>query len=103
MYRLRTGAVIRRRQPVTTYAPRFQRLDPTAVVHLQVCAVTRKRPSPPESSRQALGLRADLLVVANGGVLACQYGGHADDQWSVDNVLQLASQHLPGTDHPVRT
>jgi len=32
MYQLRTGAVLRRRQPVTTYSRRIQRPDP--VVHL---------------------------------------------------------------------
>ena len=27
---------------------------------------------------------------------------HADDRWPVDDLLQLACQFLPVTDHPVR-
>jgi hypothetical protein len=27
----------------------------------------------------------------HGKVLACKYGSHADDQWSVDELLQFAA------------
>jgi peroxiredoxin len=37
-----------------------------------------------------LGLPADLMIASNGRVLACKYGEHADDQWSVDEVLAVA-------------
>jgi peroxiredoxin len=37
-----------------------------------------------------LGLPADFLVSHTGQVLACHYGVHADNQWSVDQVLDLA-------------
>ncbi|MBY0289940.1 MAG: AhpC/TSA family protein [Mycobacteriaceae bacterium] len=37
-----------------------------------------------------LGLPADLLIGADGRVLAAKYGSHADDQWSVDQLLDLA-------------
>jgi hypothetical protein len=76
-------------------------LDPRACLS-GVRAVARNRPSLPASCQQALGLPADFLVAADGHALACRYGVHADDQWSVDELLQLASQHLPATDHPVR-
>jgi peroxiredoxin len=36
------------------------------------------------------GLPADFLIAADGLVVACKYGVHANDQWNVDEVLQLA-------------
>jgi peroxiredoxin len=36
-----------------------------------------------------LGLPADLLIASDGRVLACKYGAHAYDQWSVDELLAL--------------
>jgi hypothetical protein len=38
-----------------------------------------------------LGMPADFLIGADGTVLARKYGTHADDQWSVDEVLELAT------------
>jgi peroxiredoxin len=37
-----------------------------------------------------LGLPADFLIASSGRILACKYGEHADDQWSVDELLALA-------------
>lgn len=37
-----------------------------------------------------LGLPADFLIGSDGQVLAAKYGRHADDQWSVDELLRLA-------------
>ncbi|MCV7074636.1 AhpC/TSA family protein [Mycobacterium szulgai] len=34
-----------------------------------------------------LGLPADFLIGSDGLVIACKYGTHADDQWSVDELL----------------
>jgi len=34
-----------------------------------------------------LGLPADFLIGTDGRVIACKYGTHADDQWSVDELL----------------
>ncbi|MDA2806373.1 peroxiredoxin-like family protein [Nocardiopsis suaedae] len=34
-----------------------------------------------------LGLPADLLIAPDGRILAVKYGAHADDQWSVDEML----------------
>lgn len=37
------------------------------------------------------GLPADFLIDTEGVVRAAHYGKHADDQWSLDQVLELAS------------
>ncbi|MEV6277767.1 peroxiredoxin-like family protein [Nocardia sp. NPDC051832] len=74
-------------------------LDPRAwptilrsVAHT-VVAVLRKReiapPAEPEGGR--LGLPADFLIAPGGRVLASKHGAHADDQWSVDELLALAA------------
>jgi hypothetical protein len=38
-----------------------------------------------------LGMPADFLIGPDGAVVARKYGGHADDQWSVDELLRLAT------------
>jgi hypothetical protein len=38
-----------------------------------------------------LGLPADFLIGADGRVIACKHGAHANDQWSVDELLAHAS------------
>jgi peroxiredoxin len=38
------------------------------------------------------GLPADLLIAEDGSVVACKYGEHAYDQWSVEELLDLASR-----------
>ena len=43
----------------------------------------------------ALGLPADLLIAPEGRILAVNYGRHASDQWSVDEVLALAAATAP--------
>ena len=35
-------------------------------------------------------LPADFLIAPDGRVRACKYGAHANDQWSVDEMLALA-------------
>lgn len=51
--------------------------------------------SHPSSSRVGegghTGLPADFLIAPDGALLALKYGRHADDQWSVDELLALAS------------
>jgi len=44
-----------------------------------------------------LGVPADFLVASNGRVVAAKYGQHAYDQWSIDELLTLAGEHLPAT------
>ncbi|WP_063737078.1 peroxiredoxin-like family protein [Streptomyces sp. RTd22] len=39
-----------------------------------------------------LGLPADFLIAPDGTVLAAKYGEHAYDQWTVDELLDLASR-----------
>lgn len=40
-----------------------------------------------------LGLPADFLIADDGRVIASKYGKHADDQWSVDELLTLAAAY----------
>ena len=40
---------------------------------------------------------ADLLIAADGNVAAAKYGVHAYGQWSVDELLELASGFGRGT------
>ncbi len=44
----------------------------------------------PDRGENPLGLPGDFLIGKNGKVLACKYGSHAYDQWSVDELLELA-------------
>lgn len=44
----------------------------------------------PERGESPLGLPADFLIGKDGRVLTCKYGSHAYDQWSVDELLELA-------------
>ncbi|MFC4507829.1 MULTISPECIES: peroxiredoxin-like family protein [Streptomyces] len=46
-----------------------------------------------------LGLPADFLIAQDGRVLAAKYGEHVYDQWSVDELLELAAHAVrkPGT------
>ena len=38
------------------------------------------------------GLPAEFLIAADGLIKAVKYGRHAYDQWSVDEMLELARQ-----------
>ncbi|WP_051365981.1 peroxiredoxin-like family protein [Hamadaea tsunoensis] len=46
------------------------------------------------------GLPADFLVGPDGTVLAAHYGEHADDQWSLAEVVTLATAAAPATPTP---
>jgi len=50
---------------------------------------TLKRPTLHQEGGH-LGLPADFLVDTRGRVIAAKYGEHADDQWSVDELLAEA-------------
>ncbi|MGE3314516.1 MAG: peroxiredoxin-like family protein [Planctomycetaceae bacterium] len=52
----------------------------------------KKKPAPPKDGESIIGLPADFLIGPDGRVLACKYGTHAYDQWSVDEILALARQ-----------
>ncbi|WP_216898194.1 peroxiredoxin-like family protein [Nocardia alni] len=46
------------------------------------------RPMPPRNPEGGrFGLPADYLIASDGKVLAAKHGAHADDQWSVDELL----------------
>ena len=45
----------------------------------------------PSRKESPLGLPADFLMESTGRVVACHYGNHADDQWSIDEVIALAN------------
>lgn len=47
-----------------------------------------------------LGLPADFLIAPDGRVVACRYGRHAYDQWSVDDLLNLAGRSGAVTSGP---
>jgi hypothetical protein len=78
-------------------------LDPRAwpsilrgIVHSFLSIVRDKQRVPsltPQGGR--FGLPADFLIAPDGRVLARKYGIHADDQWSVDEVLTLAREVAP--------
>lgn len=78
-------------------APRAM-LDPRAwpalvrgLLHDLWKVMRRQQKSPgfnPEGG--SLGLPADFLIARDGRVVACKYGDHSYDQWSVDELLTLA-------------
>lgn len=79
-------------------------LDPRAwgpvlwAIARSAVAVTRGRerlPAPrPRGGR--FGLPADLLIGPDGRVVAAKYGEHVYDQWSVDELLELAARYPVG-------
>ena len=48
---------------------------------------------------QHRGLPAEFLIGPDGLVLAAKYGRHANDQWSVDELLELARCHNVARSH----
>jgi peroxiredoxin len=61
-------------------------------VALGTADILRGRARPPSLRPHGgrLGLPGDFLIASDGRVLACKYGEHADDQWSVDELLREA-------------
>lgn len=47
---------------------------------------------PYEAGQSLLGLPADFLISRTGELVAVKYGAHADDHWSLDEVVQMARQ-----------
>jgi peroxiredoxin len=45
----------------------------------------------------SFGLPGDFLIASDGHVIASKYGEHAYDQWTVDEVLELAKGQGTGT------
>ena len=74
-----------------------------AVARSLVAILRRKERAPaarPHGGR--LGLPADFLIGPDGRVLACKYGEHANDQWTVDELLALAAAHRFAPSSPAR-
>jgi peroxiredoxin len=70
--------------------PRSWRALPSGWWHAIANAVAHRRaPLPLAPTNGNLGLPADLLIAADGRIAAVKYGGHAYDQWSVDELLEL--------------
>jgi len=71
-------------------------LNPLALLMAlpNVIRMLPKLPGIPPWGKGALGLPADFLIATDGRVLACKYGTHAYDQWSVDELLALARKHV---------
>lgn len=60
--------------------------------------VLRGAPIPPlRPAGGSLGLPADFLIGGDGQLLAVHYGAHADDHWSVDEILALQLRARSGT------
>jgi peroxiredoxin len=55
--------------------------------------IHRKKMPPLIPHGGSRGLPADFLVDRNGKILAAKYGVHADDQWSVDQLLTIAKMY----------
>ncbi len=59
--------------------------------------VRRRQALPPINPHGgSIGLPADFLIASDGRVLACKYGRHAYDQWSVEEVRALAATRDSG-------
>ncbi|GLY75475.1 peroxiredoxin-like family protein [Actinoallomurus iriomotensis] len=73
-------------------------LDPRAWMPLvrgfshDLWKIIRRRQAAPSLNPEggSIGLPADFLIAADGHVVACKYGEHGYDQWSVDELLELA-------------
>jgi peroxiredoxin len=70
-------------------------LNPRALLMAlpNVIRMLPRLPGIPPWGKGVLGLPADFLIATDGRVIACQYGAHAEDGWSVDELLALARGH----------
>ncbi|MFE9325277.1 peroxiredoxin-like family protein [Nocardia sp. NPDC052278] len=83
-------------------AKRRALLDPRAwptiirgVTTTTMAVLRKEKPAPPaEPAGGRLGLPGDFLIAPDGRVIAGKLGVHADDQWSVDELLA----HVPARD-----
>ncbi len=85
-------------------------LDPRAWVPIlrgvtrSVVKVVRREQATPTLNPHGgrFGLPAEFLIAGDGKVLACKYGSHAYDQWSVDEILGLAGERAILNEAPTR-
>lgn len=66
-------------------------LDPRAWPAYLIGTFARHRSSSFKGEGGHTGLPADFLVGADGRLVGMHYGKHADDQWSVDEIIALAT------------
>lgn len=67
-------------------------LDPRAWAAAARAVFTRASADPSAGmSDGSFGLPGDFLIASDGRILAAKLGVHADDQWSVDELLALAA------------
>jgi peroxiredoxin len=60
--------------------------------HSVGAVIRRKEKAPPVVHENgSLGLPGDFLIAPDGRIIATKYSTHAYDQWTVDEVLELAS------------
>jgi peroxiredoxin len=72
--------------------PHAWRAIPVGWRHAIANAVAQRRaPLPLAPTNGNLGLPADLLISRDGRLTGVKYGAHAYDQWSVDELLDLAT------------
>lgn len=70
--------------------PGAWRALPRGLWHALRTAFSKRRaPVPARPTNGNLGLPADVLIDADGRVVAVKYGKHAYDQWSVDDLLAV--------------
>lgn len=67
-------------------------LDPRALLPAIRGVVHKGHPWSLNLHGGPLGLPADFLIASDGHVLARKYGVHAYDQWTVDELLELAGR-----------
>jgi peroxiredoxin len=61
------------------------------LAHSAGAVIRRKEKAPPLVHKNgSLGLPGDFLIASDGHIVASKYGDHAFDQWTVDEVLELA-------------
>lgn len=85
------------------YAEFGVEVAPKAVLHPRTWAAAARGVLKQRRPRAALGvgeshlgLPGDFLIAPDGRLLAVKYGTHADDQWSVDELLAHAAAAEPG-------
>jgi len=77
--------------PASLFDPRAWGAIVRGVLQSTSATVSDGMPLPPVRPHGgSFGLPGDFLIAPDGRILAAKYGEHADDQWSVDELLSLA-------------
>jgi len=80
------------RSPRALLDPRVWRFILLGVAQSLVRIIRGRQPIPPTVPEGgSMGLPADFLIDSDGVVVACHYGAHAFDQWSVDDASSVAT------------